>query len=78
MRQIGIFSDLSTRRSGGSKSNNSYHMNTFGQSMGRGGNGIGRGMGGNAGAIQLDASDADSDQGIITDRWASKPSLSAA
>lgn len=81
MRRVGIFSDLSNsgRSGGNSKSGGSFHMRTFGQSSGRSGGGLGIG-GGNSGAIQLDASDADSDsqRGIFADRWASKPSLSTA
>ncbi|CAK7218036.1 hypothetical protein SEUCBS140593_003407 [Sporothrix eucalyptigena] len=78
MRRIGIFSDLSTGRSGNSKSGNSHPLRTFGQSSGRVMNSMG--ISNNSGAIQLDASDADSDsqRGIFADRWASKPSLSAA
>ncbi|CAK7212669.1 hypothetical protein SBRCBS47491_001545 [Sporothrix bragantina] len=61
------------RRSGGS-----HPLRTFGQSGGRGTGTMGIGNQGNA--IQLDHSDADSDsqRGIFADRWASKPSLSAA
>lgn len=82
MRRVGIFSDISgSGRSGGnSKSVGSFQLRTFGQSNNRRGEtGMGIG-GGNSGAIQLDASDADSDsqRGIFADRWASKPSLSAA